>query len=150
MSAAFMGIVLSVNLEFQLSSLLYAGTSSHHHPHEKLHQKIVSFLFLVIACPPAAMITWDVTCNHQEKVGSFMGNSYGSSVNQSVMVSGRRKVAPCVTDFLPPTGRRKFSFSEKWYPGRTGYGSPVLVRRIRSVLLWVCLQWDLGAISQKK
>lgn len=76
-SATFVGIVLSVNLEFQLSSLLYSGANSHHH-HEKLHEKIVSFFFLVMTCPPAAMITCDVTCNHKGKAGSFMRNSYGS------------------------------------------------------------------------
>lgn len=147
MSAAFMGIVISVNLEFQLC-LLYSGEILTIISWEIALKKISSFLFLVIICPPAAMITWDATCNHQEKVCSFMRNSYWF-LNQSVMVSGREKVVPCVTEFLLPTGRKKFSFSEKWYPGRPGYGSSLLVCRIGSILLWVCLQCDLGATSQQ-
>jgi len=58
MSAAFMGTVLNADLEFQLTFLLYSGANSNHHPlRKKPHQKIVLSLFLVIACPPAAMIT---------------------------------------------------------------------------------------------
>lgn len=118
-----MAIVLSINLEFQLSSL-YSG-ANYHRPHEKLHREIVPFLFLVITCPPAAIIAWDITCNHQEKVDGFMRNSYGTSVNQSVTVSEWGKAASCRTDFLPPTGRRKSSLA-KSCPYKPGYGSPLL------------------------
>lgn len=146
MSAAFMAIVLSISVEFQLSSLWYSG-ANYHHPHEKQHQEIVPFLFLLITCPPAAIIVWDVTCN-QGKVDSFMINSCGSSVNQSVTVSGRGKVASCRTEFLLPIGTRKFSF-RKSCPDKPRYGSPLLVRRIGSILLWGGIQWDLGTLSQQ-
>lgn len=110
-NASLMAIVLSINLEFQLSFLY--SEANYHRPHEKQHWEIVPFLFLVIICPPAAIIAWDITRNHQEKVDGFMRNSYGTSVNQSITVSGKGKAASCRTEFLPPTGRRKSSFSKK-------------------------------------